>query len=310
MGVIFSRVFILFVLIFLGFYLGKRNILRAQFAPDLSTFILKVAFPATVFLTMIRPFEKELVQQSGLILIAAFIMHLGGMVLGLVLIKVCRAQRSNRGVWIFSCMFMNNGFMGFPLVLSLYGDEGLFLMVFANIITNFVMFSFGIKLLTKGYAVGKTVSIKKMFVNNINIAVVVGLIFYFFQIPVVQLATDLLTYVGNLTAGLSMIVVGLSLSRINLRNVFKGRDVWIATIMRLFVMPLLTILVIKLVFKESSLMMPKVLVLMSALPIASAISIISEQYGTNTDLAAKTVFVSTLCSLITIPLMMTVFNML
>ncbi len=257
---------------------------------------------------MIRPFEKELVQQSGMILAAAFIMHLGGLVLGLIVIKLFHPPQSNHGVWIFSCMFMNNGFMGFPLVLSIYGDEGLFLMVFANIITNLLMFSFGIKLLTRGYAVGRTVSLKKMFVNNINIAVVIGLIFYFFQIPVPELATDLLTYIGNLTAGLSMIVVGLSLSRINLNNVFQGRDVWIATVMRLLVMPILTIVVMKLLFNGSNLMMPKVLVLMSALPIASAISIISEQYKTNTDLAAKTVFVSTLCSLVTIPLMMTIYN--
>lgn len=303
MYVILSRVVILFALIFLGFFIGKKGIIRKDCTPDLSNFLVKITLPATVFLSMVRPFNEDLMQQSIWIFFAAILFHIAFMLLGLLLVIVLKIPEKSRGVWVFVCMFSNNGFMGFPMALSVYGDDGMFLMAIANVVSNFLIFSLGMKLLTKYYPIKEKISLKKMVVNNINIAVAAGLIFYLFQIPLPEMITDMLTYVGDLTAGLSMIVVGLSLSRIELRTVMKGKDVWMISVVRLVAVPLITACVLKMIPALDGKLMGKILVMMAALPAASSASILTEQYGTNTELAAKTVFVSTLFSIVTIPLM-------
>lgn len=304
MYVILSRVIILFALIFLGFFIGKRGIIRQDFTPDLSNFLIKITLPATVFLSMVQPFNGELMQQGVWIFFAALVLHLASMLLGFLLAAVFKIPRENRGVWIFSCMFSNNGFMGFPLAMSVYGNDGMFLMAIANVATNLLIFSVGMKIITKHHPLKEKISLKKMLLTNINIAVVLGLVFFLFQIPLPEIIGDLLDYVSSLTAGLSMIVVGLSLSRIHLSTVFKGKDVWIISAVRLLAVPFLTAAAVKLSPLPDGMLMGQVIVMMAALPVASTASILAEQYNANTELAAKTVFVSTLLSVITIPVVM------
>lgn len=168
MYIVLKNVVILFVLIFLGYFLGKKEIIHNHCAPDLSNFLVKVTLPATVFCSMIRPFEKNLLSDSIWIFVIVIIFHLLCMSIGFAVIKVCRIPLLQRGVWIFVCMFSNNGFMGFPLAESIYGNSGLFLMAIANVVSNFLIFSLGVKLLTGAQSVGK-LSGRQLFYNIIEI---------------------------------------------------------------------------------------------------------------------------------------------
>lgn len=304
MNIVISSVVILFALIFLGFFIGKKEIIRKECAPDLSNFILKVTMPVTVFCSIVQQTDLSLLGSIWRIMIMALIFHLASGIVGMILVRCMKIPPREQGIWIFNCMFSNNGFMGFPLGLAIWGNDGLFLMAMANVVSNFLIFSIGLKMLTKGYPVKEKIDLKKMIINNINIAVVVGFIFYIGQIPIPAGVSTLLDYISEITAGLSMIVVGLSLSRMEVMDVFRNRKMFILSAVRLLGIPFLCILVLKLIPVEIDPVLEAILILMSALPAASSQTILAEQYGTNTSDAGRAIFITTLFCVVTIPISM------
>lgn len=306
MSVVASSVFILFALIFLGFFMGKGGVVRQDAAPDFSNLVLKVTMPVTVFLSIVDQQGNGNFASYLQMFLASCVLHAGCFVLALLAVRILRIPQKDRGVWIFSCMLSNNGFMGLPLALSVFGSEGMFMMAMGNIITNLLIFSVGVKLLTKGYDSAGRISVRQMFVNNINIAVVLGFVFLIFNLPVPDLLDDLLGYIGNITSGLSMIVCGLSLSRLQIREVFADKRMFLLPVVRLLLIPLAVMAVLAVLPFELDTSVRSILILTACLPSASAQSMISEQYHGNTAGASRAVFLTTLFSVITVPLVMAV----
>ena len=144
MSVVVTSVFLLFALIFLGFFIGKRKIVRQESIPDLSNLVLKVTMPVTVFCSIIDQRDGSGIGGSlGQIFVGILLMHLFSAVIIFLLVKVLRVPEEEHGVWIFTCVFSNNGFMGLPLALSVFGSEGMFIMALGNVITNLLIFSVG-----------------------------------------------------------------------------------------------------------------------------------------------------------------------
>lgn len=306
LNVVITSVVILFILIFLGFFIGKREVIRKDCIPDLSRFVVSVTMPVTIFCSMVQQEGRDLLGQIWQIMLMAFIFHIATWLLGMLIVKALHIPERERGIWIFNFMFSNNGFMGFPLALSIFGNTGLFLMAAANVVSNLLIFSVGLKMVTKYYPVKEKISLKKMLVNNINISVVIGFIFYLAQIHLPDSAMKLLDYISNITAGLSMIVVGLSLSRMNLKEVFQNRKMFLMVVFRLLIIPLLVIAVFKVLPIQVPQMLYVIVLLMAALPSASAQTMLTEQYGTNTQDAGRAVFLTTLFSVVTIPVVMAI----
>ena len=147
-------------------------------------------------------------------------------------------------------------------------------------------------------------NIRKMIWNNINIAVLLGLVVCNLQIPVPDVLGQLLAYLSNITSGLSMLVVGLSISRLPVKAVIQDWKMLFLPLTRLLIFPLLMIgfpRLLPIILDET---LNNVLILTAALPVSSAQSMITEQYGTNTAAAGRSVFMTTLFSVITVPLIM------
>lgn len=304
MYVVATSVFVLFALIFLGFFIGKKGIVRQECTPDLSNLILQVAMPVTVFCSIVDQQDSGMLASCAQMLAAAVIVHAASGLIGLLSVNLLPIPETEKGIWIYTCMFSNNGFMGLPLALSIYGGQGMFLMALSNVVTNFLIFSVGVKLLTRNYPVNESISLRKMLLNNINIAVVAGFVFCLLHIPIPGVVQDLLSYVSDITSGLSMIVVGLSLSRLPFQAVFEDKKMFLLAGMRLVGLPLAAIAVLRLLPVQMDKTMASVLILTAALPASSAQSMITEQYGTNTAAAGRSVFITTLFSVVSVPLVM------
>ncbi len=304
MYVVAVSVFLLFALIFLGFFIGKRQIIRQDCTPDLSNFILRVTMPVTVFCSIVDQQGSGMFGICAAALAAAVLLHALTGLIGMFMVHIFPVPNEEKGVWIYTCMFSNNGFMGLPLALSIYGSRGMFLMALGNVVTNFLIFSVGIRFLTWKYPVREKISLRKMLLNNINIAVVIGFVFYFANIPLPEAFDRLLAYVSNITSGLSMIVVGLSLSRLPFRAVFEDKKMFLLAALRLLILPLAVIGILHVLPVELDSTLKSVLILTAALPASSAQSMITEQYRTNTSAAGRAVFITTLFSVITVPLIM------
>ena len=304
MQIIINSVLTLFLLIFLGCLLGKKNIVSTDYASGLLNFIVKVTMPATVFNAMQMEYDPELLHRGVEILIFSLGFYAASMALGFIAVRLFRVPEKERGVWLFVASFSNNGFMGLPLAMSLYGNEGVFLMSIMNMIANLLIFSAGVKMLTAGYPLKEKLSVKKMLLTNINIAVVLGLIFYINQWTLPTVLGSALDYLGSITSGLSMVVVGLSMAKLDIKSMFQGHRNYIITALRLVVIPLITLALIRTLGRGLDPVIAGTLLLTSGLPSPSAVSIIAEQYHTNVDLGARMIFLTTLFCMVTVPLFM------
>ncbi len=304
MSVVVTSVFILFALIFLGFFLGKGKVVQQSSIPDLSNLVLKVTMPVTVFCSIIDQQGKNNLASCWQIILGVAAFHGIAFLVTLLVVRLMHIPDEEKGVWLFSGMLANNGFMGLPLALAVFGSEGMFIMAMGNVISNLLIFSVGLKLLTMHYPIKGKIGAQKMFVNNINIAVVLGFIFLLTNIPVPAVISQLLDYLTNITSGLSMLVVGLSLSRLTFKEVFSDKKMFFLPVVRLLLVPLLMIALLRLLPIPLDPLVKSVLILTSTLPAASAQSMITEQYQTNTAAAGRAVFLTTLFSVVTVPLLM------
>lgn len=307
MSIIAGRVLILFVLIFIGFFAEKKKIIREESNLDFTNLVLKITLPVTVFCSMIRPWNPQMLKGGIQIVAMIFLLHMVTLIIGVVLVRVLHIPLQEKSAWLFSIMFMNNGFMGFPLALALYGNDGLFLMAFANMTSNVLMFTIGIMLMTWYQDRRSENRWREVLFNPVNVAVLFGLIFYFLQIPIPDIVMELLQYLSNITSGMSMLILGFSLSRMAVREFFTNPKMFLLALVRLLLIPMLTFLCIRPMKDLTGNLVANIMLLNAALPAASAQSMFCEQYGLVAAPSGQAVMISTILCLFSLPCILSFF---
>lgn len=302
--IILNNIITLFLLIFVGFLAGKTGVVSKNATGYLSDILMKITLPATIFLSISGTFSQGILKDSLIIAILTFTIHSSCILISLAYTKFLKIPEKDRGIWVFVSTFSNNGFMGFPIVYAILGKEGLFLASISNMVFNILIFSIGIKIITIGYESGKNISFKKLFMNNNNIAIVLGIIFLITQTNIPQPIFNSLNHLGNVTTPLSMILVGLSISNSKIQEMFNDYKLYILSAVRLLIMPFLAIAVMKLIPFGSTNLVPKVMAIVLAMPAPSVTVIIAEQYNGNKELAAKVIFLTSVVSIVTIPIVL------
>ena len=302
--VIFNNITTLFSLIFVGFFAGKTGLVSKNATGYLSDILMKITLPATIFLSISGTFNQGILKESLIIVILTFVIHSSCILISLVYTKLFKVPEADRGIWVFVSTFSNNGFMGFPIVYAILGKEGLFLASISNTVFNILIFSIGIKIITMGFESSKNLSIKKLFLNNNNIAIIFGMLSYITQTSIPQPIFNSINHLGNVTTPLSMILVGLSISGSKIKEMFNDYKLYILSAIRLLVMPFLAIAIMKFIPFSSTSLVPKVMAIVLAMPAPSVTAIIAEQYNGNKELAAKVVFLTSIVSMVTIPVVL------
>ncbi len=299
--IIFNNIITLFILIFVGFFAGKTGVLSKNATGYLSDILMKITLPATIFISISGTYSQGILKDSFIIAILTFAIHSSCILISLAYTKIFKVPEKDRGVWVFVSTFSNNGFMGFPIAYAILGKEGLFLASISNMVFNVLIFSIGIKIITIGFESSKNIKIKKLFMNNNNIAIVLGLAFYITQTSIPQPIFNSLNHLSNVTTPLSMILVGLSISGIKIQEIFNDYKLYILSAVRLLIMPFLAIAIMKFINFGINSLVPKVMAIVLAMPAPSVTAIIAEQYNGNKELAAKAVILTNIVSMITIP---------
>lgn len=299
---VFSNVLGLFVLIGVGFAALRLRILPEESRTVFTKLLMSISLPCTLFVSMAdREYDPAFTLFYLVVLVSGFIILLGAFLLCLPLFRLNLVKKGNRGVWLFNTMSSNAAFMGFPIVLALFGKDAVSLAAMYVIAINIIQFTMGVELIIRDTGVKRTGSVIAPFINPVNISIVVSLVFYFGRIPVPEAVFQPIRYLSNLTTPLSMVLTGIILGSQKEMNLFGDREVWLCTILRLAVIPLLTLLVIRNIPFPHPLIYP-VLSIITAMPCAAVGTVLAEQYHANRDLSAKNVFVTSLLSIVTIPL--------
>lgn len=304
LAVLFSSLAGLFLLVGVGFFAARSGLLPAEASKPFSTLLIKITVPATILNSMLRPYDPRFLTLGlHMILAGAVILPLFG-VLSLGLSRLLRVPEGRRGMWCCCSTFCNNGFMGFPVALALFGEEGLTLTVFLSIPFNLLVYSVGVKMVCMDrprIGSARPVSWRNVLFSPINMALALGLTLYFTQIPLPQAVAGPVGYLADATTPLSMIVTGINLSQGRLADVVRDRDALTASGTRLLLFPLAALALMRLVPGLNALVVSAAIINL-AMPAPAITTLLGEEYGGCTQLAARTVFLSSLLCLATIPL--------
>lgn len=304
LGVLFSNLIGLFLLIGVGFFAVRAKLLPAEATKPMSTLLMKITVPATVIHSMLRPFDAAFLAMGLRMILAGMVIFSLLAVLSLPLSRLFRVPEGRRGMWCCCATFCNNGFMGFPVALALFGEEGLTLTVFLSISFNLLLYSVGAKLVcmdrpNDGSA--PPISWGRAIFSVINLSMVVGLVLYLTQFQLPQAILAPLGYLSDATTPLSMIITGMNLSQGKMADIVRDRDAFTAAGTRLILFPLVAWVLLRAAPGLSVLAMGAALINV-AMPSVASSTLLGEEYEGCTQLAARAVFVSSLLCIATVPL--------
>ncbi|WP_426350279.1 AEC family transporter [Alloiococcus sp. CFN-8] len=302
-NMIFNEMFVLFILMLLGFCAFKWKLLDLEMNRKLSRLILTVTSPALILASVSQGNSDDKARVYYILLIAV-LMYLLLPLIAIILNKVLFIPKNEDKLYRFMTVFSNIGFMGFPVIASIYGDEAIFYASIFNLMFNICLYSYGVYIMNSK----KEKKVKmdlKLLLNPGIIAATAALIIFLTNIPIPYAFSRSLSLVGNITTPMAMMIIGSTLGSMPIRNIFNDSRVYLYTFVRQLVLPLITWLLLKNFITD-----PFVLglsVIISAMPVGITAVMFSNEYGQDAELAARGVFITTLASFITIPIITILF---
>ena len=286
---------VLFLYMAVGYFCRKRSIFNDEARSKITDFVILITLPCMIFESFHMEFSLDTLKQGGLALIIATGMAVVALVLGSVL--YLRFPQRERSILQYGNLVSNSGFAGLPVVSGAYGSEGLFLGSLFIIPTRILMWSAGISLFTKADARD---AFKKVMLNPAIIAVEIGIVRMVFQIPLPHFVDTAIDNLGACTSPIAMALVGAILADVPVRSVFEPKSFYLVAV-RQILLPCLCLAALT-VLKVDPLT-AGVSVVLTGMPIGSTTAILAQKYGADAQFASKCVFISTLTSLITVPIL-------
>jgi predicted permease len=298
-GTVFNQVLILFFIMIIGFISKKRGIFNSSVNKKLSELLLKVTSPLLVISSFQVEFTQDILKNVLIVFVFAMSAHIFSILLGQVLFRHCDSESCK--IMKFSAVFSNCGYMGFPLLASLFGNIGVLYGSVYIAAFNIFLWTNGVMTFSDTKKLDRQ-NIKKILLNPGIVSVVIGILLFVFSLKLPVPVASAVEMVGSMTSPLSMLIIGATIADCELKNLFKGWNVYYITAVRLILIPLIAFGVLKLAGMPDMLL--KVCVLVVAMPIATTTAIFAELYDSDSIFASRAVVLSTLLSIITIPLFM------
>ena len=296
--IVINQMIQLFVVIIVGFIIGKSNLFSIHFDKDLTKFVLNLTMPLMIIssvLSISNVINIEWIDIIYSILILVVLLPVVSLIFVNILPKV-----KEKGLIMFMLMYPNVGFMGFPVIQSILGKEALLNVAIINMAFNLSLFTIGQCVIKYGYKEKIQLNLKQLLSPGV-IASVLAIIIAIFHIQVPSLAYDVASNIGNMTTPLAMITFGFTLSKYDSKKIFSGYQAYVIAIVIDVLVPLLFYPLISILIQDQ--MMKQITMIILALPVANAVVLFANQHNADELFAAKTVLISTLFSIVTIPLM-------
>lgn len=292
---IYAQITILFLIMLIGGYARKKDILNETLERGLSNFLLNITLPLLVINSFDFNFSKDMFNNIILALIYSIIAFIIAIILSNIIFN--RVEVGRREVLKFCGVFCNCGFMGFPIIESIYGKEGLVYASIFNMIFTILIWTYGVRL----YGGKSSISNLRSLLKNPGIlSVIIGLFIMATPINLPSVIKSVLEIVGGMTTPLSMIITGSMMAGISLKAQFKNKSMYLGIATRLLIIPLV-LYIITLAINLKSVPASSI-VIIEAMPVGATASIFSQTFNKEKELSAFSVFMSTLISMITIPI--------
>lgn len=297
--VIIEKIAYIGIMILIGFVCEKTGFVK-NIANSVSGIIKNVTLPCLLLTSLISNTLDASKARNGALIIgiglcAIVILMCVGNATG----RLLKLDDAKRGIQITMGSFGNVAFLGYPLINALLGSEGLLYAVFYNLANDGLLWSFGLSSISGEKGIKKL----KNMLNICTMAFAVGLVMLVLGIKLPGVVHESLATVGSATTPLSMLFIGATMASADVVSALKRPAVYILFAAKMVIMPMLVVALLS-VFPEGlmNLTAMTALVLQIAMPSQTMVAILAKEYGLDSKYAVEVIFITTMLSLVTLPL--------
>lgn len=278
-----------------GFIGGKTKIINEDSTRFLSSLVIMLINPCQVASSTMRAVHTMTYTDLLLLIVIAVALYFAIIFASLFLPKLLRTDGAQANAYKYMLPFSNIGFLGYPVITSLFGDEGKPYVTMFILVFYFFVFTYG-----KAAISGEKLKIDfKTFCHPMIIGCTIGLIIYVTNLQVPEIIYKFGSTVGSMATPLSMIVIGASLAFTDPVEVFRPWQIYVLALIKLIIIPIIVWFVLGIFLKKG--MLRTITTIIFAMPAASNSAMLAYKYGGDTKLTASGVFITTLLSAFTIP---------
>ena len=297
-----QQVLIMFLLAGIGYICFRTKKITMEGCRTISNILIYLSLPCVIINSFLVEFSKE--KLMGLVyssLAAALVM--------IISIIVSRLFFSKDAILNFASSFSNPGFFGIPLIVATLSNGAVFYVAAFIAFVNLLQWSYGVALLTTDTSTEKEKgswkkllpSPKRLFTAPFMIATLIGLFFFLTRLPMPTLANKVIQYISGLNTPLAMFTIGIYLAQTKPVAMIKKPKLYVLSAVRLLLIPLIAMLVLFFLPAEFA-EMKMALLIVAACPTGSNVAVYAQLYDSDYSYAVETVIISTLLSIVTIPL--------
>lgn len=293
-----EQVIILFVLMFIGFLFAKLKVLSDTGIKNMTDLVLYLVTPCIMIKSFMREFDRNTLKALLISLGAAVLSHFIFIILSTLLLR--SKDISRQTVLRFSAIFSNCGFMSLPLLEALLGEDGVFFGSSYIAIFNLFIWSYGIFIMGGGKS---SITFKKIILSPGIIGFALSMIVFLCSIKLPDIIYQPISYMAGLNTPIPMIIIGYHLAQSNLLKGLKDLNCLFAIFLKLFVFPLIIMFTMYFCGIRGTLLLS--ITISASAPTAAMSTMFSSKYNRDTELSVTMVSLSTLLSLVSMPLVIT-----
>lgn len=297
-GVIINQMLVLFIVMIIGYIANKKNILDVNMNKKISSLLLNITAPALILSSVVNESSEGDPKLVLEVVILSVILYAILPLVGIFLAKILRVPKEDENLYQFMTIFSNIGFMGFPVIESIFGSSAVFFAAIINLVFNVFCYSYGIYLISESNELSFDI---KTLINPGIILSIIAIIIYITNIEVSPIIKEVTSMVGGITTPLAMMLIGSSLAQIPIKEVFLEKRLYPYTFIKQVIIPIIFLLVLK-YFVTNELILG-IIIITSAMPVGTITIMFCNEYEGNIKLASKAIFITTLFSVITIPVL-------
>lgn len=295
--VVFQQMLVIFILIAVGYGLCKKGKLSEETSRQLSGLVTNFCNPAIMLTGAIEavgvPHESVLIT-AGIAGISYFVV----IVLGFLVPGLLRVPRRERRFYNMMLVYGNTGFIGIPVVSAVLGSKAVIYVTVFNLFFNCLIYTHGAAVMSSGRDEGDRPS----WTGIINVGTVCGIlsfIIYWWGIQIPVVIADSISYMSRCVTFLSMLILGVSLAQIRLREVFTEKRLYVISVLKLLVIPVVLVLVMKQFIHNPLILGTASLII--AMPVGNMPLMMAKQMNLECEVLSKGIILTTLLSMLTIP---------
>lgn len=291
-----------FLIVLVGFGSNKCGLMDVDLNKRLSALVLNVTTPALILASSMENTDLPAPREILFILGIAFLCYGVFCAAAWIVPRLIGVPAPQTGVFRFMMIFANVGFIGYPLTISLFGKEALFYAVLFNLPFNLLSYTLGVVLITGGR---ERAFSPKVLLSPCVIASLLSVVIAMTGFSAPAVITDALSLLGEITAPAALLIVGSSLATIPVRQVFNNPRLYVMAAFRLFLLPAALFFLLRPLVDNLTIL--RIAVILGGMPAAANCTMLCLEYGGDQTLAARGTFLTTLLSVVTIPLLAVVF---